>query len=141
MIFLISQNSSGENRNELTSDFPVEFSKIYFQENAVDLEIVKTEESRRMGLSGRISLPENSGMLFIFDRPDFYGIWMKDMNFPIDIIWLNENLEVVGLKKNVAPETFPEVFYPDNPAIYVLEINAGLAEKFGLESGYQVKFE
>lgn len=88
---------------------------------------------RARGLSGTKSLAPNAGKLFVFEQLDLYGFWMKDMNYAIDIIWFDENWTISGLAKNVAPETYPKVFYPEFPSKYVLEINAGLAEKYNLD--------
>ncbi len=96
---------------------------------------VKTPEARTRGLSGMKSLPEDSAMLFTFDQADEHGIWMKDMNFSIDIFWLDERYKVVHIEENVSPDTFPAVFYPKQKALYVLEANAGFAEKYTLKTG------
>src|SRR3989344_2699576 len=89
------------------------------------IEVANTDTKRVKGLSGRENLPQDAGGLFIFEKPDKYGFWMKDMNFAIDIVWLDETGEIVHLEKNVAPATYPEIFYPSAAAIYVLETNAG----------------
>lgn len=99
------------------------------------VEIVKTEPARAKGLSGRKALPENSGMLFVFDQPDFYHFWMKEMNFPIDIIWLDENKNIVDITANLATSTYPKTVTSRLPAKYVLELNAGWANKNGLKIG------
>lgn len=67
-------------------------------------------------------------MLFIFETPGQHGFWMKDMNFSIDIVWIDENLQIVGIDKNIAPETFPNIFYPNQLVKYVLEIPAGYSD-------------
>lgn len=104
-------------------------------ETAVTLEIVDDEAGRLRGLSGLISIPQNHGMLFIFENADYHGIWMKDMNFPIDIIWLNEFSEVVHIEKKVTPDTFPKVFESSKPAKYVLEFNAGFVSRNSIKLG------
>lgn len=90
------------------------------------VEIADIEEKRMMGLSGRQNLAENEGMLFVFEEPDFYSFWMKDMNFPIDIVWIGQDLKIADITENVSPETFPNVFGPKAKIKYVLEVNAGL---------------
>lgn len=102
------------------------------------LEIADTEEKRVQGLSDRDSLGENHGMLFVFDEPGSYGFWMKDMRFPIDIVFLDVNLRVINVYQGVKPETFPTPFYPVAPAKYVLEINSGEASMLGIDTGAQV---
>ncbi len=97
----------------------------------LNLEVVDTERERTRGLSGRESLGKNAGMLFVFPVSNTYGFWMKDMNFSIDIVWLDENFEIVYIKEEVSPETYPESFRPDTPARYVLEVNAGVMNEMG----------
>lgn len=94
-----------------------------------------TEAEHELGLGGRDSLPRDSGMLFIFKRPDTYAFWMKNMKFPIDIIWLDENYIVVDMKENVDPSTYPEEFVPQKKSLYVLEANAHFVEKNSLKIG------
>jgi uncharacterized membrane protein (UPF0127 family) len=88
---------------------------------------VRTPEEQMRGLSGRQSLEENAGMLFVYEIPSVPGFWMKEMNFPIDIIWIDENKKIVGITENLAPETFPQVFYPRSSVQYVLEVNSDWA--------------
>ena len=84
---------------------------------------------------------DDEAMLFIFDAPGRYGFWMKDMNFPLDIIWINQNGIVVDIERNVTPETYNQkkTYINQSEASYVLEINAGMAAKFGLYLGSKVK--
>lgn len=103
--------------------------------HTVVAELANTPEKRQLGLSGRQGLEEGRGMLFVFDQPGRHGIWMKDMLFPIDIIWLDDNGRVVGLERDVSPQTFPRIFYPESDAKYVLELKAGSAAEFGIEIG------
>lgn len=92
------------------------------------LEVAQTLPDRMRGLSGRESLPSDSGMLFIFPDQHYHGIWMKDMNFALDIIWLNDIMEVVHLERDVSPATYPRVFTPPTPALYVLELPNGTVD-------------
>jgi uncharacterized membrane protein (UPF0127 family) len=102
------------------------------------LEIADTEAERTQGLSGRDSLVVNHGMLFVFDEPGNYGFWMKDMRFPIDIIFLDVNLRVINVYEGVKPDSFPTPFYPVAPAKYVLEINSGEASRLGIDTNFQM---
>jgi hypothetical protein len=100
--------------------------------------LVNDEKSRIQGLSGRDSLSDNTVMLFVFDRPGKYGIWMKDMNFPIDIIWLDEKGKVVTVESNVSPDTFPKTFYPASDSLYTIEAKSGFIDKNRLGVGATV---
>lgn len=103
----------------------------------VHAEIARTTEQRVRGLSGRGSLGDDEGMLFVFPVPDTYGIWMPDMHFPIDIIWLDEAMQVVDIKENATPESYPETFRPRRPASYVLEVSSGYTKENGIYIGTQ----
>ena len=92
-------------------------------------------EERTQGLSGTASLGELEGKLFFFDELDYHGIWMKDMLFPIDIIWIDNNLKIVHIEENVTPETYPAVFRPTEPARFVLEVNAHFVDQFQIKVG------
>ncbi len=106
-------------------------------------EIVDTPASRAQGLSGRTGLKEDEAMLFVFEQSGKYGFWMKDMLFPIDIIWINKEGVVVHVVHSATPESYfnqvpPQTFINSPDAKYVLEIQAGSAEKFGLYLGTNV---
>lgn len=117
----------------------IKYVKIAGQNIKVILAETTLEQNR--GLSGREKLNENEGMLFVFNHEGNYPFWMKDMNFPIDIIWLDENLKVVYIKKNALPQSYPESFSPGTNAKYVLEVNAGFSEKNNLKEGDTAEFK
>jgi uncharacterized membrane protein (UPF0127 family) len=102
--------------------------------------VADTEGKRMQGLSGKAFLPPNTGMLFEFDRPDTHGIWMKDMLFPVDIIWLSEDKRIVNLISNADPASYPHVYYPPKNSLYVLEVRAGLVKDRGLKLGDEILF-
>jgi uncharacterized membrane protein (UPF0127 family) len=97
------------------------------------VEVVESMRDRRKGLSNREELPYNEGMWFVFPNSGRHGIWMKEMRFPIDIIWLDESTSVVHIAQSVSPDTFPTVFYPDSEAKYVLETNAGWSREHNIQ--------
>ena len=103
------------------------------------VDVADTDVLRERGLSGRSDLPGGKGMLFVFDTDDTWGIWMKDMLFPIDIIWVDASGTVVTVAENVAPDTYPKSFYPSAPARYVLELPAGFAAARGIAEGAIIK--
>ena len=94
-----------------------------------------------LGLSGKIALPKNSAMLFVFDKPDTYGIWMKGMNFSLDIVWLDAQKNIVYSLSRVDPSTYPHVFYPPTEALYVVEFPSGYLESANLKKGDTVFFK
>jgi hypothetical protein len=101
--------------------------------------IADTEEERIQGLSGRLKLEGADAMLFVFSEADYHGIWMKDMRFPIDLIWVGEDLKVINVEKNVTPDTFPRTFRPGRPAKYLFETNIHYADTFDIAPGDTVK--
>jgi hypothetical protein len=107
---------------------------------AVKVELAETLEEQSLGLSGRYDLPEGEGMLFIFKTSGEHPFWMKEMNFPIDIIWIAEDGRVVYIKDSATPESFPEVYKPNEVAKYVLEVRAGFATENNLKVGDGVEF-
>ncbi len=108
------------------------------------IEVAKTNETRQVGLSGKDSIPQDFGMLFPFETQNYYSFWMKNMKFPIDIIFIRGN-KIVTIFQSVKP---PEkevmslpLYQPTEPSDAVLEINAGLSEKYGFKPGDTVKIE
>ncbi len=115
--------------------------RIAGQEIKVDLAVTSIEQTQ--GLSGRKNLGLNKGMLFVFSNSGKNLFWMKDMNFPIDIIWFTEDMKVDYIKKDADPKLFPETYGPgqgDKDAKYVLEVNAGFSDKNNLKVGDSVLF-
>jgi len=96
---------------------------------------------RQKGLSGRESLSPKSGMLFVFDSSSEKNcFWMKDMKFAIDMVWIDDQKNVVTVTQNVGPDTYPSVFCPEVSVKYGLEINAFSAEKYGIKTGEKLSF-
>lgn len=105
----------------------------------MNVEVADTKSSRELGLSGRPSMKDDEGLLFVFDIPGRYGFWMKDMAFPLDLVWINQNGIVVEVERDAKPDSYPKAFMNASPATYVLELNAGIAEQQGLFIGSKVK--
>ena len=103
-------------------------------------DLAQSPEEQAKGLSGRASLPENQGLMFVFVAPGVQCFWMKDMRFPIDIIWMNANKQIVHMEKNVSPSTYPNAFCPNVDAQYVLEVNAGVATKLNIQTNQKLLF-
>jgi len=94
-----------------------------------------TPAEREKGLGGRASIPDDYGMLFVFPKDGRYGFWMKDTLVPLDIFWLDSKGQVVYIAQEIATSTFPNVFYPTEPARYVLETVAGFAREHTIKIG------
>lgn len=108
-----------------------------------EVSIADSQKEREVGLSETQSLSENQGMVFLFEKPDYYYFWMKNMKLPIDIIYIN-NDKIVTIKDNAQPvkeDESPILYAPTEPSDKVLEIKAGLAEKYKFTKGDKVKIE
>jgi uncharacterized membrane protein (UPF0127 family) len=108
----------------------------------LDVEVMVSDQDRALGLMFRPSLPEDQGMLFIFERSGFHSIWMKNCRFPIDIVWLDEERRVVHVADDVPPckaDPCP-AYEPLRRARYVLELNAGQARREEVVVGATVSF-
>lgn len=107
------------------------------------IEIVDNVLSQARGLSGRVSLDEDAGMLFVFSRPANRYFWMKDMQFPLDVLWIREG-KVIGIERDVPHPGLNNGqttrFQSPEPADTVLEINAGQAAKKGIKVGDKVSW-
>jgi uncharacterized membrane protein (UPF0127 family) len=104
------------------------------------MDIADTPVLQTQGLSGRTALSNDAGMIFVFSTPGEYGFWMKDMNFPLDIVWISPDSHIIFMEKSLATSTYPQVYYPTSPAQYVLEISAGQADALNLKIGDAVNF-
>ncbi|HUQ29911.1 MAG TPA: DUF192 domain-containing protein [Candidatus Paceibacterota bacterium] len=102
---------------------------------SLKLEFATTTAAREKGLSERTLIPEGYGMLFVFPQDSRYGFWMKDTLVPLDIFWLDSTGKVVSIHEGVTPESYPSVFYPSQPARYVLETAAGFGALHAVATG------
>jgi uncharacterized membrane protein (UPF0127 family) len=102
--------------------------------------VASTEQQRQRGLSGTAGLGDHGAMLFVFDAPGRWGMWMKDMRYSLDIVWIDSGRKVVYIAKNVSPDTYPRVFLPDASALYVLEVPAGFIASHNVAIGQVVGF-
>lgn len=105
----------------------------------LDIEIAETEYETQTGLMYRPSMEKSQGMLFIFPNVGTRSFYMKNTEFPLDIIYIGENQKIVSFQKNAKP--YDETSLPsDLPAKYVLEINAGLSDQWGLQVGDSISY-
>ena len=133
LIFLLSLTSCAKNSTPHKRYLTINGQKI-------EIEIADTSAKRRQGLSNRQSLPPNQGMLFIFDNYARTNFWMKDMRFPIDIIWIRDD-QIIGIEKNIPiPDSqILKRYTPNRPINYVLEVNAGYSDKNNIKIGDRIK--
>jgi uncharacterized membrane protein (UPF0127 family) len=121
------------------------YKKIDVKVNGVTLvaDVASSSEQRSKGLAVKDTLAENESMLFVFSKANDYQFWMKDMKFPIDILWLDADRYVIHIEHSLEPcdsDGCP-LYKPDGKAQYVLETVAGFAEKYGVDENTIVEFD
>jgi len=106
---------------------------------SIVVEIADTPRARAIGLSGRASLDDSSGMLFIFEEENVPSFWMKGMNFPIDMIWIRDSV-IIGVEKTVPVDEgiSLDLYSPRQTIDMVLEVKSGFFDRFDLEIGQTV---
>ncbi len=100
----------------------------------VQAEIALTPEQQALGLMYRTDLPENNGMIFLFDAPKIVTMWMKNTYIPLDMIFFNSDGIITHIHKNAIPHN-ETIISSQTPAVGVLEVNAGFAQKHGIGIG------
>ena len=142
-----SSNSNIETSNvdlRLAATTSQEFgsSTIYIKapNGTIDAIVATSSQDQEKGLGRRISMPPTQGMIFVFATEGSYGFWMKDMHFPLDMVWIDQNQMVVGVTAAISPSTYPNIILPPSPILYVLELNSGYANRFGITSGTKLEF-
>ncbi|MGB8216532.1 MAG: DUF192 domain-containing protein [Candidatus Methanoperedens sp.] len=121
----------------ITSSQKKSDSTVCFEGSCIDAELATTPKEMKTGLMNRASLPENRGMLFIFDKEGIYKFWMKNTLIPLDIIWLDENGKIIYIEKSALPcpvSTCP-LFGPESSSKYTLEVNGGYTERHKINVG------
>ena len=105
----------------------------------IDIEIADTDYDTQTGLMYRNSMEDNQGMLFVFPTMRERFFYMKNTKIPLDLIYLDNNKQIVSFQENARP--LDEGSLPSKvPAQYVLEVNAGLADKWLLEIGDRIEY-
>ncbi|HEY5123053.1 MAG TPA: DUF192 domain-containing protein [Ignavibacteria bacterium] len=105
----------------------------------IDVEFADKDSARMMGLMYRKSMEDTKGMLFIFETSEPHAFWMKNTIMFLDIIFVNENKEIVKIHKNTQP--YSEKSLPsEKPSMYVVEVIAGFCEKYGVKEGDKIEF-
>ncbi len=95
---------------------------------AYSLEIANSKEQKTTGLMFRTELPKNHGMIFNFETMNYPKMWMKNTYIPLDMLFLDNKGKIIHIITNTTPKSL-EILKSPKPAKYVVEINAGEAEK------------
>ncbi len=113
--------------------------RVEISKSILNSEVADNDCKRNLGLSFRNGLGSDEALIFLFPNTGNYGFWMKDMRFPIDMIWLDDTYMIVGIEKNISPSTYPEVFGEKYKAKYVIEIYAGFSDTHDVKVGDKIK--
>lgn len=137
-----SKQQKSSARENLDNKKQITKPSIVIDNHFFKLEVARTFDEKTKGLSGRTSIAHDNGMLFVFNKPDIYDFWMKGMKFPLDIIWIYNN-KIVTIADNLQPTAETNIlkiprFKSVLPADTVLEIPAGLSNKYNLKVGDRV---
>ena len=117
-----------------------EMTPLFIGKQSLSVEIANNSQKRSVGLCCRDSLPQDQGMLFVYDKAGDYRFWMKNTKIPLDMFWIDSNKQIVHIEKDVQPSSYPKSFGSTEPAQYVLETNAGFADKFQIKNRDNVAF-
>ena len=133
---LNNSNSGGSSIEEVKSTSVVKVNNM-----TLDVILATTPSDQSKGLAIKESMNESEGMLFVFKNPQKHSFWMKDMKFPIDIIWADSEGKIVHIEKNLQPCIFllPCTSYsPLNDSLYVLEVVSNFTNKYDVKIGDQI---
>lgn len=141
---------SGNTKNNhdpvmLNVDLPVGKLVITSGKNSqeFEVELASTAAQRQIGLMNRKSLDQQKGMLFLFESSGYVNFWMKDTLFPLDMLFIDEQGYIKHIAKNALPclardDRNCPLYNSEESVKYVLEVNAGTADKFGIKAGDKV---
>lgn len=102
-------------------------------------EVADTEESREAGLTQRTALKEDQAFLIVYDANDIQPITTRDMQFPVDIVWIDQNKKVAFVARNAVPSV-TGVYRPSGKTRYVMMLSAGATAKYSITVGKQIEF-
>ncbi len=112
---------------------------VYFNNDSLIVEIAKTPKELEKGLMGRKSLPEDRGMLFIFEREGIYPFWMKNTSIPLSIAFIDKDCKIVQIE-DMEPFDTISLYTPFSPIKYALEVNRGWFKRHNIKIGSSLSF-
>ncbi len=108
--------------------------------SVIDVAVADDPDERNAGLMDVITMPQDKGMIFLFETEGSQSFWMANTPLPLDIIYVNSNMEIVQIHRNTTP--YSEQTYPSyKPAIYVVEVNGGYTVNYDINEGDLISFE
>jgi uncharacterized membrane protein (UPF0127 family) len=103
----------------------------------IEIEIRDTQQERETGMMGRPTLGEQRGMLFVFEEDQFLSFWMLNTMIPLDMLFIDSDGKIVTIHRNTVPYS-QQSYGSTTPGRYVLEVNAGFCERYGIVEGDSV---
>lgn len=143
-IFIILVIGMVVTKNYLQENPSWKTAKATIKNHSFKLHIAKSSKDKQIGLSQKKNLPDDYAMIFPFEKPDYYSFWMRNMVFPIDIIFIKDNSIVTiypDIKPPASQNDILQIFKPKIPADTVLEIKSGLSQKYDFKEGDKVTIE
>lgn len=135
---LISKTKPLKNEIKQEKSYPIIEVKI--KDKTFKSRIADTPQKREEGLMFVKDMPEDEGMLFIYSQEDSHTFWMKNTYIPLDIIFVNAEKKIIKIHSNAKPLDTSVVYPSLEPSMYVLEINGGIASKYGIKEGDTLSF-
>lgn len=108
--------------------------------STIEVAVADDNRSRSEGLMNVMELPENTGMLFIFDNEQPRSFWMANTPLPLDILFVNSELNIVRIHRNTRPYS-QESIQSEEPARFVVEVNAGYTLEHDIREGMRIDVE
>lgn len=116
-------------------------SEVHLGSGVFTVRTAVTDPARKQGLSGVVQMDANDGLLMVFPSDSKWGIWMKDMKIPLDIIWMNNEKKVIYIVTDASPDLgTSKIFTPISDARYVLEVSAGTVKNSAIKVGDMASF-
>ncbi|MFZ5424348.1 MAG: DUF192 domain-containing protein [Patescibacteria group bacterium] len=143
---LFFKTTTSETAQQQESSLSFDKTKIKVKNIELEVEIADTPAKRARGLMFRTDLADNEGMIFIFPMAYKQSFWMANTKIPLDIVWINENMEIVHINANTPPcqktgnlKAYCTTYKTDTAAKYVLEVNGGWMEKNNVQVGDRIE--
>lgn len=132
-------------RNLFLQDTKLAKTQARISETVFEAEVARTTQERSQGLANRQNLATSSAMLFVFDKDERFSFWMKNVIFPLDMIWIDKDKKIADITHNAQPESGKadsqlRIYKSAVPVRYVLEVNAGTARDRNFRIGQDVNF-
>lgn len=139
------QSATGSNASSDGPPFVAQGQLVFSKPNGasikmITIQIADNNDERAEGLMWRRYMPEDEGMLFIFDDQTILTFWMKNTYIPLDMVFANKNGEIVRIHRNATPFSEASIS-SEKPAQYVVEVNGGFCARYGIKVGDKIEFE